>query len=72
MRTFHIDKNRFERIKAQGYHLGTVDLAKYPNGDSEYHLINGNHAWCGYCQGEFDSLRAESPAELQMEKLSHQ
>lgn len=66
---YHIDKNRFERIKAQGYQLPTLrPVTSYRKGDSEYHLIDGDHAFCNYCRSVFGSLKAETPAELNDEQ----
>jgi hypothetical protein len=67
---YHIDRCRFERIRAQGYQLPVEreSIKTYPAGDSEYHLIDGERGFCSYCRSMFDSLQAETPADLEMEK----
>lgn len=68
---FHIDKDRFDRLRSQGYQL---TMSRYNatavDGDTTYHLIEGERGSCRYCGNMvFDSLKAETPADLDMEKM---
>lgn len=70
---YHIDAARFERIRSQGHKFELTGLRirtpPYRDGDASYHLIDGERALCSHCGKEFDSLKAETPAELEMEKM---
>ena len=68
MKIIHISRARYEHIRSQGYQLSmTVNhIGHYPSGDTEYHLLDGERGHCEFCGGEFDSIKANDPAELDM------
>lgn len=69
MKIIHISRDRYEHIRSQGFHLGFVpEPDRYPAGDTEYHLLDGEVAHCETCNGEFESVKANDPAELDMAK----
>lgn len=73
MLTYHIEKQRWETIRAQGYPLGEASLnaaeiaamSAIPV-TATYHFLNAGY--CSTCSTRFDSLRAETPVGLQMER----
>lgn len=71
-RIFHIDISRYERLRAQGWKMeaDSKSPTPYRDGDSVYHLIRGERDFCGDCQQEVESLKAETPAELNDEKIA--
>lgn len=73
----HISKARYEHIRGQGYNMthyiaesGPISLTgrRYSDGDNVYHLLDGEHARCETCGSEFDSIVADTPAELEVAK----
>lgn len=69
----HISRERLEKIKSQGYPLGSINLTveqmtalRSMPGDTEYHAIDGEVALCETCgDGAFyTSITANTPAEL--------
>lgn len=71
MITYHISRQRWDSIKSQGYPLGTVSLTpaqwsavKLVPHDAEYHFLEGERGLCEQCNVEFDSVVANTPAEL--------
>ena len=78
MDIYHIEESRFHRIISQGYlikysrslaHPDQPMPKKWAEENAQYHLIDGEQGFCAYCDANFDSLRAETPAELETEKL---
>lgn len=73
MRTIHISRQRFDFIKAQGFRLpikGSAEeiqaiVQRLGEGDTQYHILDDEFAFCDTCQEAFDSIDANSPAELE-------
>lgn len=69
----HISQQRYEFIKSQGYNLtyciaesgGHQGEQRYFDGDTTFHLLDDEHGFCGDCRAEFDSVDANSAAELE-------
>jgi hypothetical protein len=70
----HLSQARYERIRKQGFPLlfSDVSAEKMPMrfiergpGDTEFHLLNGEHALCKTCNQERSSAVIDSPAELE-------
>lgn len=80
---FHISQQRFDFIKSQGYgfrhYEGSAGEAKtiqerpltLPN-DTEFHVLDGEYAFCETCGSAFDSVDANSPSELETIKATAQ
>lgn len=67
----HISRERYEHIRGQGWKLGTFPASsarKYPTGDTEFHLLDGDHGLCETCGVESESIVASDPAELDAAK----
>lgn len=74
MNVIHISRDRFESIKKQGYQMDISEerLAQMPDGDTEYHILDGEFAWCETCGASAQSVAAWTPAELSTIKNSGQ
>lgn len=68
----HISQQRYEFIKSQGYTTyfvaesgGHQGRKRYHDGDNEFHLLDDEYAFCKTCGEPFDSVDANTPAELE-------
>ena len=78
MALIHISQDRLDRILAQGHTLhgptsSTADVqpSEVVDGGTIYHVLDSEHAICGVCNEEFDSVRVETPADLENEKIKY-
>lgn len=62
----HLSRERYERIKRQGYgHKTYVHPPKAASEDVEFHLLAGESAFCDACGVEVESVKAETPTDIQ-------
>lgn len=68
----HISRERFDRIKSQGWRLITQpDTPISPRmRDTEFHLLDDDSAPCEACGNQFDSVIVDTPAELETLKYT--
>lgn len=67
MSVIHISQDRLEAIRKQGYQMpatGVQALAQKQDGDTEYHILDGEYARCETCGANEQSVAAWTPAEL--------
>lgn len=61
----HINKERYARILSQCLRMTLKDASQPIYEDIEYHLLQGESGICDTCKGQFDSVEAETPAQLE-------
>lgn len=75
----HISEQRYRKIQGQGWNL-TLDLTSEQmenlrkKADTEFHLLTDERARCNDCGEEFNSVEADTPADLENIKwrISHE
>lgn len=76
MRVIHINEDRFNAILQQGWKLSVrpeEDAVRPLPLDSDcwvYHLLDGEHGYCGECKSEYSSVQASTVVELQDVKMT--
>jgi hypothetical protein len=71
--TIHISRERYDRIRNQCYGRKTfTDISDLPQAvpkaegdDVEFHLLAGERAFCDACGVEVESVKAETPMDIQ-------
>ena len=73
MSIIHISKQRMDFIRSCGWALGYVDgdtQAVYHEGDTSFHEIDSEIAYCPRCSLMMASVDANDPAELEIIKMT--
>jgi hypothetical protein len=69
----HVSQQRFDNHLSQGYPLRSYpplalsEISSKP-GDTTYHILSGETGRCDACNAEFESLKFDTPADLEMLK----
>lgn len=77
MKIIHINSQRYDFIRSQGYSLAIPDgmtaagvYQTYEDGDVVFHLLDGERGICSECGVEKVSVDANDPAEMETVKMS--
>ena len=68
MNLFHISIERYSNIRKHGWQLSApaaIEGATYRDGNTTFHLLSDDRGFCEECGGEFESLMADTPVELE-------